>query len=379
MSEREPTLRLCPSIRDLAEAEWDALAGVAEAPFLRWAFLDTLERTGCVGGDTGWTPCHLAVERAGKLVLAAPAYVKEHSEGEFVFDWSWASAAQRAGLRYYPKLVVASPFTPATGARALVAQGEDEAAAVALFAQALPRVVSELGLSGAHVLFPTEAQVTLLAAAGLEHRLGVQFQWKNQGYATFDDFLGTLPSKRRTQIRRERKELAKTGLRLETRRGGDATPELVDAMFDFYSSTVAKFRWGRQYLQRAFFEEIVTRLPTETELVIAWDGERPIAGAFNLAGPRALYGRYWGAREERPFLHFNVCFYHSIDDAIARKLERFEPGAGGEHKLARGFDPTLTHSAHYLRHPGLARAVRDFVTREREAVREAVARGHGDG
>jgi hypothetical protein len=366
-------LRVHASIRDIPEETWNGLGGVSEAPFLSWAFLDTLEKTGCVRPEAGWYPHHLSLHIGDRLVAAAPAYIKGNSEGEFVFDHGWASAAHRAGIRYYPKLLVAVPFTPATAPRLLIAPGEDPAPLAAAFAGGLQQLVDKLGVSSAHVLFAPEDQTRALAGAGLVERYGLQFQWKNAGYATFDDFLARFSSKRRNQIKRERREMESLGISIETLSGTDLTPPLVDAMYTFYLTTVDKFSWGRRYLNRAFFEEIVTRVPSGIEFVIAREAGRPIAGAFNIAGPHALYGRYWGATQERPFLHFNVCFYHSIEQAIARKLSRFEPGAGGEHKLTRGFEPTITHSLHHLQDRRLDAAVRDYLDREREAMRAEAA------
>lgn len=362
-------VRVLESIRRVPEAGWDALDGAAEAPFLRWAFLEALERTGCVGERAGWLPHHLTFWRDGALVGAAPAYVKDNSEGEFVFDYAWASASHQIGAPYYPKLVVAVPFTPATARRLLVRDPEDRPALLPALAEALRKLVELGGLSSAHVLFPTEDEAAALAGARMAPRLGIQFQFHNEGYAGFDDFLARFNAKRRHQIKRERRELGKQGISIETLRGADLTPEVMDAMFDFYRSTVRKFSWGRQYLNRAFFEEIAAKLPYGVEVVLAREGGRPIAGALNLAGSTALFGRYWGATEERPFLHFNVCYYHAVDDVIRRGLARFEPGAGGEHKLVRGFQPTVTHSAHHLAHPRLDAAVRDYLARERAAVR----------
>jgi uncharacterized protein len=365
-------VRVHPSIRAIPEAQWDALDGVSAAPFLSHAWLDALEITGCVGADTGWVPHHLSFWDGDRLVAAAPAYLKENSEGEFVFDWGWAGAAERAGIRYYPKLIVAVPFTPATGSRLLVADPAERASLLPVLAAVLRKLVAATKLSSAHVLFPTEPEATALTEAGLAHRYGLQFHWHNHGYATFDDYLGRFSSKRRNQIKRERKEMDKQGLALTTARGHIAPADL-DAMYGFYLTTVEKFSWGRQYLNRAFFEEVCARLPGRIEIVLAREGARVIGGAFNLLGADTLFGRYWGAVEERPFLHFNVCFYHSIEECIARGLKRFEPGAGGQHKLVRGFEPSITHSAHHLAHPGLDRAVRDFLEREREAVKESVA------
>jgi uncharacterized protein len=365
-------VRAHPSIRAFPEATWDALDGVHDAPFLSHAWLDTLETTGCVGAHAGWQPHHLGFWQGERLLAAAPAYLKDNSEGEFVFDWAWASAAERARIPYYPKLVVAVPFTPATAARLLVADPADRPRLLPALAEALRVIVREEEISSAHVLFPTANEATGLAAAGLAHRHGVQFHWRNAGYGSFDDFLARFSSKRRNQIRREVREMTKQGIEIVTERGR-IEPEIIDAMFGFYTATVDKFTWGRQYLNRAFFEEICQRLAGKVEIVIAREGGKIIAGAFNLRGEGALFGRYWGASVERPFLHFNVCFYHSIEACIAEKIARFEPGAGGQHKLVRGFEPAITHSAHHLAHPGLDRAVREFLEREREAVAQSVA------
>lgn len=361
-------VRILGSMREIPEASWDALDGVSEAPFLSWAWLDALERTRCVGEEAGWIPHHLTFWHGGELLGAAPAYVKDNSEGEFVFDHAWASASHQLGAPYYPKLLAAVPFTPATARRLLTRRPEDRPVLLPALAEALRKVVAALGISGAHVLFPTEAEATALAAAGMAHRYGVQFHFENEGYEGFDDFLARFNAKRRHQIRRERREVAQQRVAIETLRGAELTPEIVDVMFDFYVSTVEKFAWGRQYLSRAFFEEITARLRPSIEIVIAREGRRPIAGALNIAGPRSLFGRYWGASEERPFLHFEVCYYHPVEDCIRRGLARFEPGAGGSHKLVRGFVPTITHSAHHLAHPRLDAAVREYLARERAAI-----------
>jgi predicted N-acyltransferase len=363
-------VRVHASIREIPAAAWDALDGASDVPFMAHAWIDALETTGCVGDDTGWTPHHLSFWERGAMIAAAPAYLKENSEGEFVFDWAWASAADRAGLRYYPKLIVAVPFTPATSARLLVADADRRAALMPVLASVLRRLCAAENLSGAHVLFPREAEAQALVDAGLAHRTGIQFHWHNHGYRTFDDYLARFSSKRRNQIRRERKEMDRQGITLATSRGR-IPPADLDAMYGFYLSTVDKFTWGRQYLNRAFFEEVCSSLEGRIEIVLAREGTRILGGAFNLLGKTTLFGRYWGAVEERPFLHFNVCFYHSIAECIERGLDRFEPGAGGQHKLVRGFEPSITHSAHHLAHPGLDRAVREFLERERAAVLES--------
>ncbi|KYF79757.1 GNAT family N-acetyltransferase [Sorangium sp. So ce1153] len=370
------------TIREIPESEWDALHGVSEAPFLSWAWFDALERTGCVGEEAGWLPHHITFRAEGALLAAAPAYLKDNSEGEFVFDHGWASASHQIGAPYYPKLVVAVPFTPATSPRLFVRRPEDRPALLPVLAETLRKLVARSRISSAHVLFPTEDEATALAGAEMAHRCGIQFQFENEGYQKLDDFLARFNAKRRHQIRREMRESSKQGISIDTLRGAEITPEIVDVMFGFYVSTVEKFAWGRQYLNRAFFEEIAARLRSDgeragsrggVEVVLAREGKRPIAGALNLAGPTTLYGRYWGASEERPFLHFNVCYYHPVEDCIARGLRRFEPGAGGSHKLVRGFAPSVTHSAHHLAHPRLDAAVREFLVRERSVVRARTA------
>jgi hypothetical protein len=362
-------LRVHETIREVPETDWDTLIGANEAPFLSWAWLNALERTGCVRPEVGWMPHHLTLWEDGKLAGAAPAYLKGNSEGEFVFDQGWARGAQTAGVSYYPKLLVGIPFTPATAPRLLAAPGKDPKRLAAALSEGLRRIVERLEISSAHVLFLPEEQAGHFVAAGMAERYGVQFHWKNPGYDCFDDFLARFSSKRRHQIKRERRELAQQGITITTARGGDVTPEVVDIMYGFYVSTTDKFYWGRRYLNRAFFEEVAARLQGRVEIVLARDGRKVIGGALNLAGPKALYGRYWGASEERPFLHFNVCYYHSIDECIQRRFVVFEPGAGGEHKLVRGFEPTITRSVHHMADSRLDAAVRDFLVREQEAIR----------
>jgi hypothetical protein len=368
-------LRIHERIRDIPSADWDRLVGGSAPPFVSFAFLDALERAGCVGADRGWLPFHLTLWENERLVGAAPAYLKGNSEGEFVFDWGWAEFAHKIRVRYYPKLLLAVPFTPATGPRVLVAQEADRERMIFAMAEGMRRVLDAESFSSAHVLFLPEDEAKAFSRAGYALRLGVQYQWHNQGYGTFEDFLSTFPSKKRTQIRRERKEMDQRGIRIATLRGGAITSEALDAMCEFYELTVDKFRWGRRYLNRSFFSDICERMKDNVEIVLARNAAgRPIAGAFNLAGGGVLYGRYWGAIEEHPFLHFNVCYYHSIEQCIERKLVRFEPGAGGEHKRARGFAPTLTRSVHHLVDPRLNGAIRDYLGRERDHI-ERVMRG----
>ena len=364
------------SIRDIGESVWSRLAGRDAPPFVSFAWLDALEQNDRVTPERGWAPLYITLRRGTSLVAAAPAFVKGNSEGEFVFDHAWAQfAEQRLGIPYYPKLIVAVPFTPATGPRLLTSESASRPEVARAFVAGLRELCEKLELSGAHVLFPTPDEATELADAGLTHRMGIQFHWRNDGYRRFDDFLGRFNAKRRAQIRRERREMQQAGVRFEVLTGSDLSEEIADLSYEFYRSTVDQFFWGRRYLNRAFFHAICERMPRQIHVVLARDvaTRRPLAGAFNLLGRRVLYGRYWGALEQRRFLHFNVCYYAGIEECIARGLERFEPGAGGEHKHVRGFEPTLTHSAHLLVNPMLDRVVRDHTARERAAVAEHLA------
>ena len=360
---------------------WAALAGPDCLPFLRYEWLSALEDSGCIEPDRGWLAMHVCAYASGELVGVAPCYVKGNSEGEFVFDHSFARYAQGSlRIPYYPKLIAAVPFTPATGPRFLIKAGADVAHVNRGFAAALPQIADRIGASGAHVLFPERAQAEALAAAGYLPRHGVQYHWRNAGYRTLDDFLARFSSKRRNQIRREMREMRDQNVQLEVLTGDRLRPDRVDFIFDFYRNTVEKFFYGKQYLNRAFFEQVCATMPEHLHVVMASDGgsKKPIAGAFNLLGKRSLYGRYWGALEERPFMHFNVCFYHGIQECIERGLDLFEPGAGGEHKLARGFEPSLTYSAHSFTDRRLTAAVGEFLDSERRAIEQHIAESRSE-
>jgi len=371
VSEGAYTVRVIERVGEIPSADWDALVGEHSSPFVEHAWLDALEDTGCVGGDTGWMPAHLTLRRGAKLVAAAPSYVKANSEGEFVFDWGWADAAHRAGIRYYPKIVLAVPFTPATGDRVLVAPGEDRARAVGVFATAARKLSERIRASSVHVLFPREDEARAWEASGYLRRDGFQFHWFRDGARTFDDYLARFSSKQRNQIKREIRGVESTGLVVRTLAEEQHTTEVARVLHGFYASTVARHGvWGRMYLNVRFFERIVERFRHRLACVLATDARTgdPVAGAFNVVRGSRLYGRHWGARADVPFLHFVVCYYAGIRFAIERGLDVFEPGAGGEHKRVRGFVPTLTHSAHWIADARLRSALASWLERERARV-----------
>ncbi len=360
------TVKVVPRLADIPAAEWDVCAG-ADNPFLSHAFLEALEVSDSATAETGWLPQHLALEdEEGRLLGAVPLYLKTHSYGEYVFDWGWASAYERAGGRYYPKLQCAVPFTPVTGPRLLLRPDAGPDAADTLIA-AMIELARRHKVSSLHVTFPTPAQWERLGAAGFMLRTGRQFHWENAGYASFDAFLDALNSRKRKQIRRERRDALAGGIAIETVTGDAIRPEHWDAFFRFYRATSDR-KWGEAYLTRRFFTIIGERLAERIVLVLARKGGRYIAGALNLMGGDTLYGRNWGCIGEHPFLHFEVCYYRAIDFAIARGLRRVEAGAQGEHKIQRGYLPAPIYSAHWIRDPGFARAVEDFLVRERRAI-----------
>jgi predicted N-acyltransferase len=358
-------VRLVQGIEQIDAAQWDACAG-ADQPFLGHAFLAALEASGSVSRRTGWLPLHLIVEREGELLGCAPMYLKSHSYGEYVFDWGWANAYERAGGSYYPKLQVAVPFTPVPGPRLLVRPGSppDMRAAVA---HGLLGAAQQLDVSSLHVTFCTEPEWRILGEAGLLQREGVQYHWHNRGYGSFDDFLGSLRSSKRKTIRKERARVTEQGLSLETLTGDALTPDVWDTFYPFYRSTVDK-RWGNAYLTKRFFQILGATMPERVVLVMARHGGRCVAGALNLVGNEALYGRVWGCRQEFEFLHFEACYYRAIDFAIERGLARVEAGAQGQHKLQRGYEPVPTYSAHWIRDPGFRVAIERFLAEERREM-----------
>ena len=360
------TVRVIDKLKDIPAAAWDACAG-ADNPFLSHAFLEALEASGSATPKTGWLPQHLVLEDStGKLLGAAPLYLKSHSYGEYVFDHGWASAYERAGGEYYPKLQAAVPFTPVTGPRLLVHPEADEEVAD-LLVGAMVEVAKRRKVSSLHVTFPTEAEWQRFGRAKFLQRVGRQFHWENQGYQSFDDFLNALNARKRKQIRRERREALGGGLEIETLTGSDLATKHWDAFFRFYMSTSDR-KWGSAYLTRQFFDMLGARMADRVVLIMARQGGRYVAGALNLRGSDTLYGRNWGCHGDFPFLHFEACYYRAIDFAIAHGLKRVEAGAQGQHKIQRGYLPMPTYSAHWIRDPGLARAIEEFLVRERRAV-----------
>ncbi len=368
---REPTtVKVLGSITEVAAAEWDACAGSGH-PFCSHGFLSALEESGSADADSGWLPRHLIVrDEDGALVAAAPLYLKSHSYGEYVFDWGWAEAYERAGGRYYPKLLSAAPFTPATGRRLLVrldlpAAVQDELAHA--LAQAMVTLAERLGVSSLHVTFPTKDEWLRLGKLGLLQRTGQQFHWKNRGYADFDGFLSDLTSRKRKAIKKERAAVAAHGLDFKILTGGGITEGHWDAFYRFYRHTSDK-KWGQSYLNREFFSLLGERMGQSTVMVMVEKAGRPVAGALNLKGGDTLFGRNWGCDADFKFLHFEACYYQAIEYAIANGLKWVEAGAQGPHKVQRGYLPRPTYSAHWIADKGLSKAVERFLGDERRDI-----------
>ena len=377
MRDREVEIRIEASLRDIAPEEWDACAAPEAAdgarpvdPFTTHRFLRALEDSGSVGSGTGWQPQYLTATIDGELIAVAPMYAKSHSQGEYIFDHNWAHAYQRAGGRYYPKLQIAVPHTPATGRRFLVKPGFEETGTSALV-QGAVQLASNNRISSLHVTFCTEAEARRGEDLGLLLRKTQQFHWQNDGYEAFEDFLASLSSRKRKNIRKERAAAQSFGGSIRTFSGEDLRPEHWDAFWQFYQDTGAR-KWGTPYLTRAFFDIAQERLRDDMALVLAERNGRWVAGALNFIGARTLFGRYWGCIEHHPFLHFELCYYQAIDIAIARGLDRVEAGAQGEHKLARGYLPTPTWSLHWIADPGFRDAVGSYLRAERAAVDEEI-------
>jgi len=385
----ELTLAFCDSVAEIGESFWSELEAPPDFPFLRFEWLSALEQSGTVGGRTGWLPRHVCVKtRAGDTLAVAPAYVKAHSMGEFVFDHTFADFAEtRLGVRYYPKLVLAVPFTPTTGPRLLFRRGAsagDRSLCFDLIATVLPERAMALGLSSVHVLFPDDQQADALEARGWAPRLGIQFQYHRGEQQSFEDYLSSFSSKRRNAIRRERRSLGEAGIEIQSLTGRQLDAERARLAYELYLTTVDKYVWGRRYLNLGFFESVFQSMPEAVQLILATrtalgtpagpngSGE-VLGGALNLIGARALYGRYWGALSDVPFLHFNVCLYRGIEETLRLGLASFQPGAGGEHKEGRGFRATPTRSVHWFVDDRLDRAVRDYLARERTLLLSRIA------
>jgi predicted N-acyltransferase len=368
------TASAIPSLKAVKAADWDACAGT-ENPFVSHAFLSAMEDSGCVGKGTGWTPTHVIIEKdGGGLLGCVPMYLKSHSQGEYVFDHSWAHAWERAGGDYYPKLQVSVPFSPVTGPRLLA---PDEGTR-ALLLNACVQIADQMEVSSLHITFPTFEQWKEMGEAGLLLRKDQQFIWRNDGYGNFDDFLAALSSRKRKNIRKERAQATSNGISIEVLTGSDLKEEHWDAFYRFYVDTSSR-KWGRPYLNRQFFSLIGERMPEKIVLVLCKRAGRYIAGAINLLGSDALFGRNWGCVEDHPCLHFEACYYQAIEFAIAKGLSRVEAGAQGQHKLARGYLPQFTYSAHWIADAGFRQAVARYLQEEGayvEADQEALA-AHG--
>ena len=359
MADRELSIiaEIAQSVGSIPAAEWDSIAG--PEPFTSHAFLSALEQSGSIGEGSGWTPAPIRIVEDGRCVAAAPGYFKSHSQGEYVFDHGWAEAWESAGGRYYPKLLVAVPFTPVPGPRLLGSRPNELLAAI-------EAVTGQAELSSAHVNFLDADEAGVCAARGWLIRDGLQYHWFNRGYASFDDFLGALSSRKRKAIRRERKAACE-GLEIEALRGSDIGPAEWDAMWVFYQDTGSR-KWGRPYLTRDFFDRIAATMADRLLLFLARRDGVPIAGALNIIGEDALYGRYWGCLAEVPFLHFELSYYRAIEWAIDQGLLSVQAGAQGEHKIARGYEPVVTRSAHHIPNSGFRSAIEEFLVRERIAI-----------
>jgi hypothetical protein len=385
MTSPEITLESLPSVSQIPSAEWDACANPVSSkvagsscadlkilynPFVSHAFFSALENSESACARTGWGPRHLVAKLDGAIVGIVPCYLKSHSRGEYVFDHGWAEAYERAGGQYYPKLQASVPFTPATGPRLLIRGDVDQDLVRNALASGLVALCGVTGASSVHVTFAREEEWKYLAARGFLQRNDQQFHWCNQGYGSFEDFLATLNSRHRKAIKRERRDALAAGISIHALNGSDITEEAWDAFFDFYMETGSR-KWGRPYLTREFFSLIGESMAEDVLLIMARRNNRWIAGAINFIGSDTLFGRNWGAIEHHPFLHFEVCYYQAIDFAIKRGLKTVEAGAQGEHKIARGYLPQTTYSAHYIADSGLRRAISDYLRHERAYVAEA--------
>ncbi len=360
------SIETCQAISGIPHTDWERLAG-RDNPFLRYEFFQALEQSGCTSAETGWQPSHLIFRIDGELTGVAPAYLKCHSMGEYVFDWGWADAYQRHGLNYYPKLLIAVPFTPSQGPRLLFNHTLRTQITSEQLHEIFYGLTSQLGARSWHLLFPDPNDQTLLENNQQLHRIGCQFHWHNRNYSSFDSFLAELTSRKRKSIRRERKHVAEQGITFAHFQGRELPDQALDAFYVFYQATYLK-RGQQPYLNKAFFEAIRRNLPEHLRLIMAVRNNEFIAGALYLTSKNTLYGRYWGCLEEYQHLHFETCYYQGIELAIRLGLQHFDAGAQGEHKLVRGFEPTLTHSWHGIEHLGFRDAIKAFTNDEAEQV-----------
>ena len=368
---------LVEGIDRIARDEWNALVRDDDSPFVDWDWLHAMEKSGSAVRKSGWSPYHLTLrDSADTVVAACPVYLKSHSMGEFVFDHGWAEGAESAGISYYPKLLVGVPFTPHTGRRFLTRDDDSRAGLIAILGRALISLCADNKLSSVHVNFCADDESAALGDLGYLERLGYQYHWRNAEFRTFDDYLAELKHKRRHAIRHERAALESQGVAIRVESGDEITDASFDAMFELYKTTIDKLYWGRRYLTPAFFDLVRDNFKRHITFVGAWREGELIAGTFNLNKAGVMYGRYWGCFEELRFLHFNVCYYASIEHCIGHGWTRFEPGAGGEYKWLRGFNPAVTRSAHYIVHEGLRDAIKRFVKRERREVEAWIAQGN---
>jgi predicted N-acyltransferase len=361
----ELTAEFLTSLARIPAAQWDSIADT-DYPFLRHAFLYGLEKTACTTAETGWQPCHLLLRRGSELVALMPLYLKSHSYGEYVFDWSWADAWRQNGLAYYPKLLTAIPFTPATGPRLCIAEGMDEDQCLHAAIAAVKTLATKKKISSWHLLFPESAISEKLLAAGLHRRAATQFHWFNDGYRSFDEFLAIFSSRKRKSLNRERRRVAEQGITLRTLTGADIGQQEWEQFYEFYQMTYAKRSGHGGYLSRAFFVDTAASMGEQVVMVLAYIDSRAVAGALYFRSSDTLYGRYWGCEREYDCLHFEACYYQGIEYCIAHDLKRFDPGAQGEHKIQRGFRPITTWSNHWIADPRLSAAVGDFTQREAE-------------
>lgn len=368
-------------MRDVPRADWNALLAPDDTPFVDWDWLCAMEESKSATRKTGWAPYHLIVrERTSRrLIAACPLYLKSHSMGEFVFDHGWADAAERAGIRYFPKLLVGVPFTPHTGRRFLVAPEMDRDLMVRALAHGLRSLCADNDISSVHVNFCTEDEAAILKELGFLERLGYQYHWQNASFATFDDYLNQLKSKRRYAVKHERAALEEQGIAVRALVGDEVPDAMFGAIFKIYLSTIQKLYWGRQYLTADFFHQLRDHFKRHLCFIGAWHGKELIAGTINFQKSGVFYGRYWGAFEEVRYLHFNVCYYAAIDHCIRSGIARFEPGAGGEYKWLRGFNPAVTRSMHFIEHGGLRKAIANFLARERREVEHWITEGRDRG